>query len=470
MNINVISNRVFRSFLRNGGIYLGVLIFYILVMSVFIFTFTSKADSLKDMILGGRNVSGLLGALSIGATWIWAPALFVSSENAYSLGMAGFFWFFVPNILTLLMFIPFAKRLNQELGDNFTLPSWMGERHQSERVKRLYNLQMSVVSILSTGVQIIAGAGILAELTGLPYHWLTVVIGLVALAYSQWSGIKASIMSDAFNMVVMLVVSIGVVWGLGETLGWQTIGNGFGGITGLNGSILDRDVFLTFGLSSTIGLLSGTFGDQNFWQLAGSIKSGRIGKAFGLGALFFAIVPLMLGLVGFMAAGVGFEPNVVGRVNLEFIQAYLPSWVVTPFLFMIVGGLMSTVDSNASSIAGLASDVIPNYTVGKSRWAMGVLVIGAIAVANSGVTVPQLFLIYGTIRATTMLPTVMTFMLDGVREKGVFYGIIGSMITGVPTFIYGSINGDWRFKVAGSLLALLVSGSVVLINGKTREV
>lgn len=445
---------------------MGVLIAYVVVMSIFIFMFTSRAESLKDMILGGRNVSGLLGALSIGATWIWAPALFVSSENAYSLGMAGFFWFFVPNVLTLLLFIPFAKRLNRELGDNFTLPSWMGERHGSVRVKRLYNLQMSTVSILSTGVQIIAGAGILAELTGLPYAWLTVVIGVVALAYSQWAGIKASIMSDAFNMIVMLVVSIGVVWGLGHVLGWQTVNDGLGGIMGLNRSIFDREVFLTFGLSSTIGLLSGTFGDQNFWQLAGSIKTGRIGKAFGLGALFFAIIPLMLGIVGFMAAGAGFEPNVVGRVNLEFIQAYLPSWVVYPFLFMIVGGLMSTVDSNASSIAGLASDVIPNYTVGKSRWAMSVLIIGAIVVANSGVTVPQLFLIYGTIRATTMLPTVMTFILRGVSEKGVFYGILGSMLTGIPTFVYGSVSGDWRFKVAGSLLALLVSGSVVMINGK----
>lgn len=449
---------------------MGVLIFYVLVMSVFIFMFTSKAESLKDMILGGRNVSGLLGALSIGATWIWAPALFVSSENAYSLGLAGFFWFFVPNVLTLLLFIPFAKRLNAELGDNFTLPSWMGERHQSQRVKRLYNLQMSTVSILSTGVQIIAGAGILAELTGLPYHWLTVVIGFVALAYSQWAGIKASIMSDAFNMIVMLVVSIGVVWGLGNVLGWQTVSNGLGGITGLNGSIFDREVFLTFGLSSTIGLLSGTFGDQNFWQLASSIKTGRVGRAFGFGALFFAIVPLMLGLVGFMAAGVGFEPNIVGRVNLEFIQAYLPSWVVAPFLFMIVGGLMSTVDSNTSSIAGLASDIIPNYTVAKSRWTMLVLVVGAIAVANSGVTVPQLFLIYGTIRATTMLPTVLTFMSNKVREQGIFYGILGSMVTGIPTFVYGSFVDDWRFKVAGSLLAVLVSGSVVLINGKTRKV
>ena len=163
-------------------------------------------------------------------------------------------------------------------------------------------------------------------------------------------------------------------------------------------------------------------------------------------------------------------PDVVGRVNLEFIQAYLPSWVVAPFLFMIIGGLMSTVDSNASTIAGLASDIIPNYTIGKSRWTMLVLIIGAIIVANSGVTVPQLFLIYGTVRATTMLPTVMTFTSQRVREKGIFYGIIGSMVTGIPTFVYGSVVGDWRFKVAGSLLAVLVSGVIVMLTrGKQNE-
>lgn len=441
---------------------MGVLVAYIVVMSVIIFMSTDKATSLREMLLGNRSVGSLLGALSIGATWIWAPALFVSSENAYKMGLAGAFWFIVPNILTLIVFIPFAKKLSESLGDNFTLPSWIGEKYQSKRLMKLYNIQMSTVSILSTGVQIIAGAGILQELTGLNYLLLTIIMGVVAISYSQYSGIKASIVSDAFNMIVMLIVVIGIVVSLSIN-GYDAM-SGLSGITGDKINVFDKEVFLTFGLSSAIGLMSGTFGDQNFWSLAASMKRGSVGKAFGLGAFFFSIVPIGLSLVGFMAVGDGFVPQNVGRVNMEFIQHTLPSWVMVPFVFMIIGGLMSTVDSNASSIAALASDVVPKYTVAKSRVAILVLIVGAVIVANSGVTVPQLFLIYGTVRATTMLPTVLTFFDNRLRESGVFYGIILSMVLGIPVFVYGSLNSLWQFKVAGSLFALSISGVVAYVT------
>lgn len=32
-------------------------------------------------------------------------------------------------------------------------------------------------------------------------------------------------------------------------------------------------------------------------------------------------------------------------VNFEFITAMFPTWVMVPFLFMILSGLLSTVDS-----------------------------------------------------------------------------------------------------------------------------
>lgn len=63
---------------------------------------------------------------------------------------------------------------------------------------------------------------------------------------------------------------------------------------------------LSFGLSTAIGLISGPFGDQSFWQRAFSVKKGMIGKAFMVGALLFALVPISMGAMGFIAAGSGF--------------------------------------------------------------------------------------------------------------------------------------------------------------------
>ena len=101
----------------------------------------------------------------------------------------------------------------------------------------------------------------------------------------------------------------------------------------------------------------GPFGDQCFWQRAFSISDKKIGRAFSLGAVLFAVVPLSMGILGFIAAGIGFMPKDTGMVNFELIQALFPAWVIVPFMFMLISGLLSTVDSNLCAIASLTTDL-----------------------------------------------------------------------------------------------------------------
>lgn len=44
----------------------------------------------------------------------------------------------------------------------------------------------------------------------------------------------------------------------------------------------------------------------------------------------FAVVPLSMGILGFIAAGTGFIPADNGTVNFELIQAIFPAWVIVP--------------------------------------------------------------------------------------------------------------------------------------------
>ena len=50
----------------------------------------------------------------------------------------------------------------------------------------------------------------------------------------------------------------------------------------------------------------------------------------------FAVVPLSMGILGFIAAGTGFIPTDTGMVNFELIKAIFPAWVIIPFMFMPV--------------------------------------------------------------------------------------------------------------------------------------
>lgn len=452
-----------------------VLLDYAAVMIGATALMTKKENDVQKFCVGNRNIGWGVSALSIAATWIWAPALFTSTENAYTRGFAGLFWFLVPNVLCLIVFIPFAKRIREEMPEGTTLSGYMDERYQSRTVKNVYLFQMGVLSVLSTGVQLLAGSKILSMLTGIPFIAMTVIMAAIAFAYSQFSGISASILTDAIQMVFMLVASIGfVVFGVKNGGGLETLLTGLRGFTGDAGHLFSSrglEIFLGFGLPTAIGLISGPFGDQCFWQRAFCVKKDRIGRAFLVGALLFGIVPLSMGILGLIGAGMGYATVDIGVINFELISTLFPSWAVIPFLLMIISGLLSTIDSNLCAVSSLTTDIFRKNTMGKMKISMILLLIAGIAVANiSGLTVTHLFLMYGTLRASTLLPTILT--LKGVRlaPQGIVAGVIAAMTIGLPVFGYGNINGLASYKTAGSLLTVILSGVVALaVTGKRGE-
>ncbi|NIM13673.1 MAG: hypothetical protein GTO45_16265, partial [Candidatus Aminicenantes bacterium] len=76
-------------------------------------------------------------------------------------------------------------------------------------------------------------------------------------------------------------------------------------------------------------------------------------SAFIWGAIIFALVPLLMSLTGFTAAGKGWAVADVARTNLEAVMKLLPTWTLIPFVYMLLSGLVSTQDSNLCSIASI---------------------------------------------------------------------------------------------------------------------
>ncbi len=139
-----------------------VLLIYAAVMLLSTVLLTQREKSVIGFCVGNRNIGWIVSAFSIAATWIWAPALFTSTETAYTKGFAGLFWFLVPNVLCLVLFIPFAKRVRKEMPAGITLSGYMYSKYKSEGVKNVYLFQLGALSVLSTGVQLLAGSKILS--------------------------------------------------------------------------------------------------------------------------------------------------------------------------------------------------------------------------------------------------------------------------------------------------------------------
>lgn len=449
-----------------------VLIVYALIMVGATIIFTKRENGSVSFHVGNRNMGTVVSAMSVAATWIWAPALFTSAEKAYTNGFAGLFWFLVPNVLCLIVFIPFAKKIRQEMPEGITLSGYMYKKYKSRAVKNTYLVQLTVLTVLSTSVQLLAGGKILSIVTGLPLWVMTVVLAVIAFSYSQISGIRASVLTDGIQMIFLLATcAVFVPWALKLNGGVSAIQ--MSGLSGEYSSLFSGkglEVFLGFGLPTAIGLFAGPFGDQCFWQRAFSVRKDRIGKAFGLGAVLFAVVPLSMGILGFIAAGIGFVPADTGNVNFELIQALFPAWVIVPFMFMLISGMLSTVDSNLCAVASLTTDLKVTgklNNAGKSRLSrasMTILLLVGILIANiPKLTVTHMFLFYCTFRAATMIPTILT--LKGVRLTGcgVVAGIVAALTVGLPVFAYGTVFNLSAYKTVGSLITVILSGLTAVV-------
>ena len=435
----------------------------------------SKYDKFEYFV-AKRRAPWLLTAFSMAATWVWAPSLFTASEMAYTKGFAGVFWFVVPNVLTLMLFAIFARNFRKKWPYGWTFSDYIREKY-SKRSHTMFLVESFGLQVCSFAVQLLAGATIFHKITGMSFLVTTVLLAAIPLMYTFFSGIRGSITTDFIKMgfiVTVLLLGLPII---SSNIGWDTLTAGLGGISGEYSRLFSGkgiDVMLSFGIPTTIGLMSGTFGDQMFWQRTFSVKKQHVGKTMFTAALIFGIVPISLSLFGFFAAGSGLEVADTQLVNVSTVIAYTPKWFLYLFFVLILAGLMSTVDSILCAVSSVAGhDVMirirqehPNMVrnmgdVQFGRLAMVVVALLAILIANiPGLTITYLFLFYGTLRSSVMLPTIFAIQGRKMTERGLFWGIVVSLAVGLPTFAIGKLCGSTAWTLAGSLFTILASGII----------
>lgn len=481
-------------------------IYFAVMFSLVLFQRKGTANEKSVFLVANRNIPAWMGALSIAATWIWAPSLFVSSEKAYTQGLVGVFWFVVPNIATLIIFGFFANKMRKLRPEGWTFSDYIREKY-SNRTHSLFLVESFGLQTMSFAVQLLAGATIFHTLTGLPFFLVTVLFAVIPLVYTYSTGIKASIFSGYTKMIwIGIVVLIGLFFMI-KNGGTANIINGLGGISGQFSNLFNKNglaVTLSFGIPTTIGLLAGTFGDQMFWQRVFSIKANHVKKAMFMAAIFFGIVPISLSVFGFVAAGAHIEVQDTQLANVAAVINYAPVWFLWLFLTMILSGLLSTVDSIICAVSSITGHDIHvrlfNYlkpTFGKKRTANNIyqyctwrmqewiidntvkfarlsmiaVTIVAILIANiPGLKIVHLFLIYGTLRSAVTLPTVFAIKGIGMSEKGLYYGLITSICIGLPIFTVGNFTANTALIITGSLFTISMSGLLARIIDKKNRI
>jgi len=487
-----------------------VLIVYgvFLVAITYFFARWKRYRSIQGFLVAERNVSWWLGAASIAASWIWAPALFISVQSAYQQGLPGIFWFTFPNIIALLIYIWLAPKIREKMPFGYTLPQYIKYRLQSENVHKMYLFPYFFYQLMAVTVQLFAGGHLVSFLTGIPFIAAMFIMAATVLIYAFISGLESSFVTD-FIQYILIVVGVVVVvpCAISAAGGWSAVNLGFGGVTGQYRNIFDPGVAFSFGIVTAIGLISGAISDQQYWQRAFAIKKSNLVPSFVFGAVMFGIVPIALSSLGFLAAnsalGIALPAGVdISLIGVAAVSHLLPPWAMGLFVVMLLSALYSTLDSGVVATSSLyVTDVVKysnrekeilekidrgtqltseeksigekldNRGVKNSRKAMFWITVLGLLVALAANYIPgfglkHLWWIFNTVAACVVVPTILSLYWEKLDERGVFWGVMVAFVVGVPLFIYSNIINQPVWIVGSSLFIIGISTLFCLLLRK----
>jgi SSS family transporter len=458
-----------------------LLIVFGLVMFSVVWLKTRKENNADEFLVAGRVVPLWHGAMSIAVSWIWAPAIFICSMQAYSHGLPGVFWFIAPNILCFFIFAPLAVRLRRLMPYGYTMPEFIIKRYAGNKSAHLafltiffgYQLGAIVINCL-------AGGALLHAVSGLDFSQAIIGISIIALAYSLFSGLKASIFTDIIQMIMVLLITfILVPWAVSSAGGIDVLRQGLAGIDGKDRDLLDPRIAFTIGIPMTLSLLAGPFGDQMFFQRAMAVREKDIVGTFVLGGILFGFVPIVLSLLGFIGVVLAktdnitvSDPQMIGPIVIAHL---LPAGALYAFCLMAFAGLCSTLDSAYCAISSLvAVDVYRRYCnqeasdkniVRISRVSMVVLATVGTLIALLQPRLLWVFLIYGALVSAGMFPCILSVYWSRLTANGVVRAIWLSLLIGLPMSIYANVKEDPYVIVLAAIFSVSIGLIVCVFDG-----
>lgn len=430
-----------------------VLIAYALLMILSVKYFTRREGNRKEYLIANRKLSIFRGASSIAVSWIWAPAIFFCAVKAYTQGLPGAFWFIVPNVVCFATFAIVALNIRKQYDHATSLPDYFIQRFKGHRGAHIASLTVMIgIDVVALLFNTFIGSFLLNLLSGIPILWGMVIMMGIALIYSVWRGLPASVVTDIIQLaVIFLIAFLLVPWVIIKAGGFQSIIDGLGGKTGEFKNIFNASVAYSFGIPSTLALLSVPLADQMFYQRAMACPTKTLMKTFLLGGLLFGIVPIVLSIFGFIAAGSEMTEVLSSKqfplilVNVEVVKHFLPAWTLIGFVFLAISALSSTLDSALCALGSIwgqdiygryikpnASDSDSIKSIRISVIVIGISVMILAILLRNQLSGDVLFNFNGIVASAIVPGIILTVFWKKTKAIAITVGTIVALIIGIP--------------------------------------
>ncbi|GAA0684973.1 MAG: sodium/proline symporter [Clostridium cadaveris] len=355
----------------NKSEFLAIILYLGLVIGIGIYFFikSSKSGGEKEYFLGGRNMSGLVAALSAGASDMSAWILMGLPGSIYLYGV-GQVWISVGLLLgTLASWLFVAPRLrifSIQANDSITIPQFLTNRFKTKNISLqvISAIVFIIVYCIYAASSIYACGQIFNLVLGIESGLAMLVATIIIVTYTFLGGFNAVCWTDFFQGMLMLgalfLTPLIVLFIMNSS------------------SYVPPEVvfpenyynFLSSGsfdwksisdILTGIGWGLGYFGMPHILIRYISIKSEKeMKKSQKIGCLWTCLILILTSIVGIMGRHF-FGDSIINDPNLVFIKivrVIFPGFIAGIFLSAIIAAAMSSADSQLlASSSAFASDV-----------------------------------------------------------------------------------------------------------------
>ena len=429
----------------SSGTALLLLIGFYAITFLMSLTIIRKKENVDAYMVSNSAIGFGMAAASMMATWIWAASFFASATSGYRYGISGPIHYGLWGALMILFIYPFGRRFREVAPDAHTLAEILHARHgtSSQMVMAISNIVGSCISLM---VNFSAAGALVAVLSPLSFIHGVLIAGAGVLAYTLWSGFRASVMTDFAQLVAMVVAAAVLIPMVYFNAGGSSLlEQGMVHLTSEQANFFSRTAFLEQGAPYLVAVLAYAIGNQTIAQRLFAVRQDLIKPTFMMATVGYGAVVIGLGMLGMLALFAGITPLDGDSNNLipQMASQYLPPFAIGMFFILVVGSLSSTADSDLSALSAIVmTDLYGKNLARKRPDPKLMLLIGRITMIVATV----LGIIFASLRLDILIVLVFVCALWGA----IVFPVIAS-------FYWDRVNNrafSWSVAVAVTLFCL----------------
>ena len=419
-----------------------------------------RSRSFDDHVLAGRNIGLALGTATAMATWVTSNTTMAAPQLAYQLGIWGMVGYSLGAV-GLILFAPMASRIKALMPGGYTSGDFIRVRfgRAGWAVFILISLFYGLGWLVSMGM---AGGVLLEALTGAPYHVGMVVITVVCVGYTLLGGLNAVVGTDFIQSVIIMVGL--VVVGVAAFL-HTPVAEVHAHLEAERPRLLDlmMPASIMFLFNNLLFGLGEIFHSNVWWSRALAMRTGVGFRAFLLGGLIWAPVPILAGSVALAAPALGVNVPALDMVGPRVVGELLGTAGAVTILIIVFSSLASSLDSLLAATSDLLVEDIyrrrrPEATGAELRRAARIIVVvlGLVSIAICWArlaTLAEMIQFTGAFVASTIWPVATGLYWRTTNRLAATAAMIAGPLAGMTAYF---TIGFYTAALVGAVTSMIV--------------